>query len=484
MNLKFNSAAPVAALSLLALLAGCKPDLESSPKSSAGSADFSRYVAVGNSLTAGYESSGLSLEGQTNSYPNMLATQFKAVGGGEFVQPLFASSQANGSGYLRIANFTAAGSPVLVPETSSLAFVPGSAVPGINLLAKFAGAGNQNLGVPGIRVADVTTPEYGTNNMTMPHAFNNFFERLLPAGSQASYQQYVQQQVAAVNPTFFTNWLGNNDVLGYATSGGADPRSPLTLAAEFDTKYNAMTDVLTTGGAKGMLATIPTVTSVPFFTTVPPLAAAAGVGANPVPDANKAALTAALTLTAAQAATIRFGLFIRTGAGAVREITGNDRLLLTANGAIGSRATPTSTPLGFGIAIANLDAGQAARLAVAAAPNPLPSQFVLDTREIDDVTARTTELNNIIKATAARKGLALFDAQVFFDGIARNGIVTNGVSNTAGYVSGNLFSLDGVHPTPRGYAVIANEMVKTINSYYGAAVPGLNPNDFRGVKFP
>jgi lysophospholipase L1-like esterase len=98
--------------------------------------------------------------------------------------------------------------------------------------------------------------------------------------------------------------------------------------------------------------------------------------------------------------------------------------------------------------------------------------------------ARTTELNTIITNTATSKGLAVFDANKFFDGVVRNSLVSNGVTNTAAFVAGNLFSLDGVHPTPRGYAVIANEMIKSINAYYGASVPSVDVNNYRGVRFP
>ena len=492
MNLNFNRTAP-AAFALLALLAGCKPDLANDFKSSAGSADFSRYIAVGNSLTAGYSDNGLYLEGQLNSYPSMLAGQFKAVGGGEFVQPLFDASQASGSGYLTITGFTATGTPQINPEVKDASgnyiavnsFGPGRALlsPTLPLLARSTAAGNQNLGVPGIRVADITVADYGKLTPSS-NAFNfsPYFERLLPnAASSTTYQDYVQQQVAAVNPTFFTNWLGNNDVLGFAGSGG---QVPMTAVAEFDTKYSAMTDVLTSGGAKGMVATIPNVTSLPIFTTVSAAAAAAGVQARAVPDANKAALTAGLQLTAAQAASIRFGLFIRTGAGTTREIAPTDLILLPAASLIGSQATPTSTPLGFGVVIAGLAPAQAAGLAAVAPPSPLPNGAILDGAEVTAAQARTSELNGVIKANALRKGLAVFDAQTYFDGVARTGVVTNGVGNTVAFVSGNLFSLDGVHPTPRGYAVVANEMIKSINAYYNAAVPGLDPTNYRGVKFP
>src|ERR1051325_5578705 len=71
-------------------LAGCKPHMDA-PVASAGNLDFSRYVAVGNSLTAGYSDGSLYRSGQERSYPAILAAQFAMVGGGEFRQPLLNS---------------------------------------------------------------------------------------------------------------------------------------------------------------------------------------------------------------------------------------------------------------------------------------------------------------------------------------------------------------------------------------------------------
>src|ERR1700741_225278 len=104
----------------LLLLSACKPEI-STVKPSKGSADFSKYIAVGNSLTAGYADGGLYLEGQLNSYPAIMAKQMLAVGGGEFKQPLFSTDQANGSGYLKLTGFTAAGTPITTPVTTNLA---------------------------------------------------------------------------------------------------------------------------------------------------------------------------------------------------------------------------------------------------------------------------------------------------------------------------------------------------------------------------
>ena len=71
----------------LALLFACKPEIDDFTTTN-GEADFTKYVAIGNSLTAGYTSGDLFKSGQENSYPAILANQFEAAGGGEFKQPL------------------------------------------------------------------------------------------------------------------------------------------------------------------------------------------------------------------------------------------------------------------------------------------------------------------------------------------------------------------------------------------------------------
>jgi hypothetical protein len=54
-----------------------------------GSADFTKFVAVGNSFVAGVQGGALFTDAQNNSLPAIMATQFAkpGVGGGSFVQP-------------------------------------------------------------------------------------------------------------------------------------------------------------------------------------------------------------------------------------------------------------------------------------------------------------------------------------------------------------------------------------------------------------
>ncbi len=478
----------VAALgAALGTFSGCNPDkeVEDGPKPSAGSADFSRYIAVGNSLTAGFEDNGLYREGQLNSYPLMLAGQFAKAGGGEFVQPLFTEAQANGTGYLKLTGFDAAGLPILASETYQLAVVGTS--PRGPLLAKFT-ADINNLGVPGLRMAEIEAASLGNPAASSSLPFNNLFERLVPAG--VTNQTYLQR-VAAARPTFFTCWLGNNDVLGYATSGGGvadlQPASyGMTDTATFGRRARKLIDSLTVRGAKGVVGLIPNVTAIPFFNAVGPRVKA---------DLQSRGITQMVITTKA----FQFGATTRRtiDVSDIKSAAGGRQLFtLTAT----SYASLIGKTGGQGggkywldlkaqlssagidpIAAFNIDTTQAFGLTNA---NPWPSTLILDDAEQVDVQARTAAFNTIMRNKAAAEGLAVFDAYTFFDGIAATGIATSGVNNTTEYITGNLFSLDGVHPTPRGYAVIANELLRIINAKYGATLPAVDAGSYRGVKLP
>ncbi len=80
-------------LSLLAAgLIACEPEFDnevSNSSYSAGDANFTSYVAIGNSLTAGYMDGTVSRVSQSYSFPNLLSQQFAVVGGGAFTQPSY-----------------------------------------------------------------------------------------------------------------------------------------------------------------------------------------------------------------------------------------------------------------------------------------------------------------------------------------------------------------------------------------------------------
>ncbi|WP_162056064.1 SGNH/GDSL hydrolase family protein [Pontibacter pamirensis] len=425
------------------LLTSCDPEIDA-PNSSAGELDLTKYVAVGNSLTAGYQDRGLYREAQLASYPALLAMQLEQAGGGEFVQPLFGTAEANGTGYLTIDRFEN-GRPIIVTVPGQ-AFRQGTTLPGGAALTKYTDP-VQNLGIPGISVLASASPQYG--------AINPYFERLLEP-AEVGTKTYVQEVIES-QPTFFSVWLGNNDVLGYATSGG-EPTSPLDNLTDRNTFgfiYNTLVDGLTAGGAEGVLMTIADVTAVPFFTTVP-YNALALERQEQVDQLNAAYGSGALGFSFQLGAN---PLIVRDPAApaGLRPIKPTELVLLTALDSIAGR--------GYG------------------SVKPLPDKFFLDESELQSIEEHTAAYNEIIRSVATDHSLALFDANAFFDSI-KGGFMLDQVTYAPVFVSGNLFSLDGIHPTPRGYAILTNEMIRTINAKYNANIPTVDVSQYRAVLFP
>jgi hypothetical protein len=416
------------AVAVLASMAACKPSIkEATPNK--GTADFSRYIAVGNSLTSGYADGGLYLEGQKNSYPLMIATQMKAVGGGDFSTPFFDDAQANGSGYLQFSGFSATGSPILTPVTSNLA-VTGTLPNGTPSYAKYTGADINNYGVPGIKLKHIGIAGYGYAN--------GYFGRMLSdADVMSNYLAFVTKKPY----TFFSCWLGNNDILLYATHGavvvGDDSPTDKTTFAQL---YNAAITTLTANGAKGVVATIPDVLSTPYFNTV--------------------------TFAALEAAVGGKDLYIQPGSGPARKATADDKFILSLTSAnVIGKPNAAGIPYGFHPL------------------NPIESNYVLDPAEQTEVNQYVDAYNAVIKAAAASKGLAVFDANAMLKEFATPKVI-NGATISSAYITGNLFSLDGIHLTPMGYAITANGFIQAINQTYSSNISIVNVAKFRGVKFP
>jgi hypothetical protein len=433
MNIRNITQCFFAAAVLLAV--GCKTETESetvvAPQS--GTANFTRYIAVGNSLTAGFADGGLYLAGQLNSFPAIMAQQMKLAGGGDFPQPLFTTAQKNGSGYLKYGGLSASGSPILIPVSTELGIRGQTTIANIpvTLYTKFT-ADNNNYGVPGIKLRDVKFAPYGN--------FNGYFERLLPGNAGTNNTTYLDF-VTSKDFTFFSNWLGNNDALGYATSGGVG--DVLTPKADFNTTYSEVLDKLTAKGAKGIVATIPDVSSIPFLNTVTISAVLAGVKAL-VPTVQ--------------------ALYIATNAGA--RIATNDDLVVL-NFPTSLLGVPNANSLPYG-----LHPG-----------NPIESRYILDKDEVALVKDFVNSYNTSIKTLANAKGLAIFDAFEYLNTLKGTGRVIDGVTLNTAFIQGKVFSLDGVHATPMGYAVIANEMMTQINLKYGSTLPRVNLGNYTFLKF-
>ena len=484
-------------IGLLAIgLVSCEPEFENAVTDEgfydAGDADFSNYVSLGNSLTAGYADGALYRSGQEDSYPNIMAEQFGFVGGGDFTQPL---TSDNLGGLLLGGQQILGNRLVLSADENGNPFpTPLDGTPTTDVTTSEAGPFN-NMGVPGAKSYHLVTPGYGSVAGVANGTANPWYARFATSESTT-----VLADAASLNPTFFSLWIGNNDILGYATSGGSgvdqtgnlDPSTyggnDITDPNVFAAAYSAQVDALVAGGAKGVLLNIPDVTSIPYFTTVPPRsipldAATAGAvnaqfalynGAlgqlvaggfispeeaairaiNFVEGVNYPIMTD-VDLTDVTAILIGAGLDPQTAAllGQLRQVKSDDLVVLTASSVLGTTPDP-SNPLGIvGVSL------------------PLPNSLVLSSTEQARVATAGAAYNAIIEGLAAANELGYGDMKSALSEVAANGAFYNGGVLTSTYVTGGAFSLDGVHPTPRGYAFTANTIIDVINTTYNASIP-------------
>lgn len=495
------------AASVIALV-GCEPEFDNSVTDSSfyssGEANFARYVAVGNSLTAGYADGALYVKGQEYSYPNLMAEKFDFVGGGTFNQPLM---NDNLGGMLL-------GGQQILPNRLVLSVDangnPGpvrlDGTPTTDVTNKLSGT-FQNMGVPGAKSFHLVAPGYGNPGGIASGFSNPYFARFASSDNTT-----VIADAAAQNPTFFSLWIGNNDVLSYATSGGVgldqtgnhNPASygpnDITDPNVFASVYNQQVEALIGSGnnAKGVLINLPEVTTIPYFTTVPTKVIPLDAGTAAALNAQFAAynsqilpgLVGASVITAEEADLRRinfsagqnypimtdkdltdltqilmgppFNLPAQTAAllGQLRQVKSDDLIVLTASSILGSTPDPSNPQGVVGVSI------------------PLDDQWVLTTTEQERVNAATDAYNAAIEGIAAAKGLAFVDANAAMKQLATGGVSYDGGILTSTFVTGGAFSLDGVHPTARGYAYITNMIIHAINETYDATVPRVNVGDY------
>ena len=439
-------------------------ETENLPALTSGEANFSTYVALGNSLTAGFSDGALFKASQENSYPNIMADVFSLISGGTFTQPLmndnFGGLALNGT---RIADprlvFDGAG---LVPLESVL----GPVTVTTDIVLNNPTGPFNNLGVPGARSFHLLANGYG-NIANFPAAANPYFVRMTGATPNAS----VLELAMAQSPTFFSLWIGNNDVLGYATSGG-DGSSSITDQPTFDFAITTLVSTLTSGGAKGVIANIPNVTDIPHFTTVPynpvPLDAATAGALNQGYAAYNGGIQQALAaldgtglFTAEEAAlrTISFSESANNAMVIVDESLTDLGAINPAFAALPKYRQATEDDLFVLPLLSLIPQGYGTQI-------PLEDKWVLIPMEQEEIETAVNAFNSTIKSAANSAGLAFVDANAILNELAINGISSGNLTLTSDLLFGGAFSLDGVHLTSRGYALAANEFLKAIDAKY------------------
>lgn len=483
----------------------------------AGSVDFSNYVSIGNSLTAGFSDGALYTTGQSRSFPALLSAQLTAVGAGTFSQPNVNSA----NGFNSALSNPAGG--VIFGRTELDVSIPGP-VPtaGEFPIPAFTGdkASLNNFGVPGIKVADL----FSTDLAGVP-ALGLYYSRF--ASSPGSSTIIVD--AVATSPSFFSLWIGNNDVLQYALSGGIS-ETLITSTGDFQTNYGNALGALAQTGAKGVTLNIPPIVVLPFFRAIPWNvvaldAATAGAINEGVAGVNAALQGLASNSLISQEEADKRMISYSAGSNPIlvideeledlgpkfdllglppanraalvpyeqsRPMTAGELVLLTAGAVLNTpfagdanKSIGVVVPLGF-----NTDgslSGDKFYLTLAEQTNIVTARATFNA-VIDGVISATNtavgseavvlvdthpvfaDLFGLDVATATQLALSVASRDPnYADGVF--GLVVNGTILKPDFSPDGVFSTDAVHPNPRGNALIANEILKTIEVKFGATLP-------------
>lgn len=369
-------------------------------------AQFTKVVAIGDSLFAGFVSGGLMVDYQKNSIPALVARQ---AGITDFQQPLI--------------SYPGIPTQLELKSLSPLTLAPISEEQGLPLNLNLPRP-YDNMAVPGTTLYDsLYTTTGGMHDLI-----------LRGLGTQV-------EQALSLHPDLLLLWIGNNDVLGAALSGTPIPSVTITPKETFEALYIQLLNMIESAGVSiVVVSNIPDVTSIPFVTTIPPFIINPSTGL-PVYDQNGNLIP-----------------YLGQSDTGSPFVSLDSYILLTAKQYIS---------LGYGIPVELGGTGQ-----------PLPDFTVLTPGEVAIIQEYLQYFNNVIHREAQAKGFAFFDVYSYFNKIKDEGIEIAGMHFTSDFLSGGLFSYDGVHPNAFGYACLANEFIKTLNSHYGFKFPQVSISPF------
>jgi lysophospholipase L1-like esterase len=364
--------------------------------------NFSNTVFLGDSLTAGYQSSSLLDTQQVHGWAPLVAKQ----AGFSIVQPLIAYPGAP-----NVLQLVSVGPPPVIIPVCPPPVIP----PGCGTTTGRDNFATQvtDLAVPGALLNDVLN----TVPLVNPAAGQQQLNQLVLGFPGLGYGQAYSQATFAVKaqPTTIFLWIGNNDALLADLTGMP---SSMTSVANFTTQYQAlMTQLTTLTPAHLVIGNIPDVTQVPYLQP------------------------AALVLAETSQQTRLPTSFLSGLLGIVP----------------GDYVNPT------GLAEIPLIVSQKQK-------GPIDDAGVLTAAEAVTVQAQVTAFNQVIAAQAQAANATLADINALFKQLTTSGITINGYTGTAAFLGG-FFSLDGIHPTNTGYAVVANKFIDTMNTAISTKIP-------------
>lgn len=401
---------------ILPVLAACAEDETLKPPDTppvpSGGPLFQRYVAMGNSITAGVQSAGINDSTQSRSYAVLLA----AAMGSSFTIP-----RLNMPGcpppFLNNVTQTRVNLPGLPPATGTTCYLRQSNVT------------PNNVGVPFARVIEAL------DNLAQPHSRANALT-LLFLGGRTQVEAMADQ-----DPTFVSLWIGNNDALGPLTNLANPGRlDSLTPVNTFTAEYTQILDAIEAEGAQAVLLSVADISVIPYASRGSIYwcikNSACGFPTPPLPPT----------------------------------FTVNDNC--APNAAIpGSKGDSVLVPWPIGVPrIAAAAAGANTTIDCSVDTD------VVTPVEYAALRNAVAGYNAFIQAEATARGFAYLDVNVGLGALVVAGQIPPFPDLSAALGGGNVgfgpfFSLDGVHPSTAAHRIVADSVASVINQKYGTTLP-------------
>ena len=403
-----------ALLVALPLLTSCYADDELAPKPAPPiDAIFERYVSLGNSLTAGFQSAGLNDSLQRRAYPNLLAAA---------METRFNYPQLSGRGC-----------PPPFINNVTQARVGGGTAATCDLRTMVLGPMN-NLAFPGAEVAELLD-NFGDS----PSATDVYKTFLLGGRTEI-------EVMAERNPTFVSVWAGSNDVLGALLSTNPGDPAQVTDPTTWAASYDAVLDAIEAEGADAVLLSVPDVTVIPYANSAA-IWYCAKNGGCPAPFPPQNPLLAAIPTFSVNANCAP----VPPAGGGILVLVPFPVAFAKVNAALGG--TPTS-----------IDCSVDAEVVTAAETQNLATAVATYNAHIAaEATARGfayLDVNPALNALVANGTIPRFP--IIW-------VTTPPVVDSITF--GSMFSLDGFHISSTAQRLVADSAASAINQFYGTSLP-------------
>ena len=391
-----------------------------------------KFMAIGGSTASGVRDGGVYREAQLSAYPNLIARQM----GVAFRQPLFSESEANGSGYKLLIDRPG---PVFQYETvtNSLAFDNKSDTKEFSKLI----GDYDNLALPFFNVRyPWKTMEYYDRPVSEIDEestdFVRYFKRIISdqdySDSKLTYLSFLRRKSV---PDFIIYDLGMDGHLKEAIIGGYVSQLPMLSEDKRGNRIEFwFLKEIAAKGSKGVLVTIPDVLDFPYFHMY--------------------------SLEKLKKLSPGIQVVVQKNNGKARNANKND-IFLPGNSVFQLFTDKTDRVL-------------------------KETEVITVDEDLDETAPfRSVKWYNdyYVKYTAKENNFAVFDLYDLYKRINTGKYVTDdGIFADPSFPNGNFYSSDGIHPSAFGQAIIANECIKAINSYYGTEVELLPTAGFVKAK--